>query len=526
MSEPIKPNRAESAAFDAVIFDMDGVVTDTAQAHAAAWKRLFDAYFAERAARGDGAVAPFDAQDDYRRHVDGKARHDGVASVLAARGIDLPFGTPDDGPGAETVCGLANRKNGIFRAWLDTNRVRVHPATVRLVKTLRAAGVKVGLFSASRNAQAVLANAGIAHLFDATLDGADLARLALPGKPDPAMPREAAARLGARADRTVLVEDSVAGVRAGAAGGFARVIGIERSEGGPSLAQAGADAVVRDLAELAFDPRAGFTMKTLAGLPYAFDRLAEIEARLAGRTLAVFLDYDGTLTPIVEDFTKAILADDMRAGVAALAARRTVGVVSGRDLDRLKALVDLDTVLYAGSHGFEVEGPGLKATLGGGEAFLDALDAAERVLSERLGAIEGGAVERKRFALAVHYRRVADEAVPALERIVDEVLGEHPRLRKGYGKKVFELQPRVDWDKGRVVDWLLDRLGLDGDDAVALYIGDDLTDEHAFRALAGRGVAIAVGDDPRATAADYRLADPEDVGRFLGWLRDRAEDER
>ncbi len=181
--------------------------------------------------------------------------------------------------------------------------------------------------------------------------------------------------------------------------------------------------------------------------------------------------------------------------------------------------MQLGSVAYAGSHGFEIDAPGQDADSPAlGEAFLPDLDAAERELRDKLLKIDGHAVERKRFSIAVHYRRVADGDVARLEAIVDDVLSRHPRLRKGGGKKVFEVQPRVDWNKGRALEWLLEHLSLDGDAVTPIYVGDDLTDEDAFRALAGRGVAIAVGDQDRPTAADYRLASPEEVRRFLAFL--------
>ena len=508
------------APLAAVLFDMDGVVTDTADAHAAAWKRLFDAFLEQWSARRGTSFEPFDIESDYRAYVDGKPRYDGVASFLAARGIELPRGEPDDDPARETVCGLGNRKNGYFREWLEAHRVRTYPATLALIARLRAAGVGVAVFSASRNCAAVLRNAGVLDRFDARVDGNDLAELGLPGKPDPAMLAEAARRLGAAPGRTAVLEDSVAGVRAGAAGGFRPVVGIDRGDYGHALAEGGADIVVRDAGELRLDADAGLAAKRLDAIPSARERVAELRARTGAGRPAVFLDYDGTLTPIVDDPAAATLPQAMRATLAGLAERWPVAVISGRGLEDLRERVGLDDLVYAGSHGFELAGPGFAFTAEHAEEFLPALDAAEAALRERLAGIEGHQVERKRFAVAVHYRRLADPADAArVERAVDAVLAEQPRLRKGHGKKVFQVQPRLAWDKGRAVTWLLGRLGLDGDDVVPLYIGDDLTDEDAFRALSGRGIGVVLRDGERTTAADYALDDPDDVRRFLEALR-------
>jgi len=156
---------------EAVFFDMDGVITDTAEAHAAAWKQLFDAYLAEH----HPDEPPFDADADYREYVDGKPRQDGVQSFLESRGIQLPFGSLDDDPGEPTICGLGNRKNLYFNAWLEEHRVKAYPDSVAVIEHLRRAGLRLGIFSASRNATAVLQSAGVLERFDVKVDGVDMA---------------------------------------------------------------------------------------------------------------------------------------------------------------------------------------------------------------------------------------------------------------------------------------------------------------------------------------------------------------
>jgi beta-phosphoglucomutase family hydrolase len=236
--------------FDAVIFDMDGVVTDTATVHAAAWKRVFDQYLEERSRRSGEVSQPFDADADYRRYVDGKPRYDGVSSFLESRGIVLPHGDPSDSPERETVCGLGNRKDGVFLEQLKRGGSLAFPGTVALVRDLMVAHVPTAIISSSRNMSQVLAAAGIADLFRVRVDGIDAARLGLPGKPDPAIFLEAARRLGAEAARSAVVEDAIAGVEAGRRGGFALVIGVDRTGHRDALIEAGADVVVADLGEL------------------------------------------------------------------------------------------------------------------------------------------------------------------------------------------------------------------------------------------------------------------------------------
>ncbi len=260
-------------------------------------------------------------------------------------------------------------------------------------------------------------------------------------------------------------------------------------------------------------------------LPNARERLGEIVGRLGVRRPAVFLDYDGTLTPIVERPEDAVLAAAMRASVARLARSCPVAIVSGRDLEDVRALVALDGLVYAGSHGFDIEGPpGMDVRNRKGDRFLPVLDRAESQVGELLAGIAGAQIERKRYSVAVHYRRVAEAEAGRVEEAVDTVLARHSELRKGSGKKVWELQPDIDWDKGHAVRWLMRELGLAGSDVLPFYLGDDTTDEDAFRVLADDGVGIVVrGDDQRTSAAAYALDDTDDVGAFLTGLADAVE---
>ena len=233
MAEPdagdIATTVIDPARFDAVIFDMDGVLTDTAVVHVAAWKQLFDEYLQERASRTGEGLEPFDQVEDYRRHVDGRARQDGVAAFLASRGITLALGDASDPPDRETAWGLANRKNDAFVAELADRGVQTFASSIAFAGALRAVGVATAVVSASRNAAHVLSAGGIAGLFDERVDGVDAERLALPGKPDPALFLEAAARLGVKPDRAVVIEDAYAGVEAGRRGRFGLVVGVDRS---------------------------------------------------------------------------------------------------------------------------------------------------------------------------------------------------------------------------------------------------------------------------------------------------------
>jgi trehalose-phosphatase len=509
--------------FDAVIFDLDGVVTRTARVHAAAWKQLFDNYREERLRRGQPDYEPFDIDHDYRLFVDGKPRYDGIQSFLEARGIEIPYGQPDDPPELETVCGLGNRKNLLFRQHLEREGVQVYDSTVRLIRELREDGFRVAIISASENCSAVLQAGGVQELFHAQVDGVMATELGLRGKPAPDVFFEAAQRLGVSPARSVVVEDALAGVEAGRRGGFALVIGVDRAGKPERLKEHGAQVVVSDLAEVGVTRDTASSDVNTADLPSALDRVEQILGTRLQR-LAVFLDYDGTLTPIVAHPEDAVLSEVMRETVRQLAKHTTVGIISGRDLADVRHLVGLEELVYAGSHGFEIAGPlDFHHTHEEAEGFRLALHQAELLLRENLLSIPGVQVERKQYAIAVHYRNVRDGQIPDVERVVDEVASQHDNLRKSGGKKIFELQPRLDWNKGRALRWLLTTLKLDGPGVLPLYIGDDLTDEDAFAALRERGVGIVVRDEPRPTAAQYALDDVAGVQAFLDQVLARAQ---
>jgi trehalose-phosphatase len=258
--------------------------------------------------------------------------------------------------------------------------------------------------------------------------------------------------------------------------------------------------------------------------PSALHHLESIRESLRGRVPAVFLDYDGTLTPIVARPEAAALDGRVRECLARLARLCPVAVMSGRDLVDLRTRVGLPQLYYAGCHGFEIEGPGWRYEHPPGVAVLPTLEAAAAELAELLAGIAGVRVERKRFAIAVHFREMDEADLSALGRAVDRVSGRHPTLRMRQGKKIVESLPDVPWHKGAALGWLLARLGLDRSEAMPICLGDDVTDEDAFEAVATGGLGIVVLDAPRPTTAHYRLVGPEEVHRFLetltGWIED------
>ena len=320
------PERSEyptSVPYDAVLFDMDGVVTQTATVHAAAWRELFDAVLADPRsyAKPD---SPFDPDQDYRLYVDGRSRADGIRAFLASRSIQVPEGAPGDPADAWTVAGFSARKNELFLAALARDGVSAYPGTVALLERLRAGGVPVGLVTASRNAITLLAELGLEAAFDAIVDGQVAADLGLPGKPDPAMFLEAAHRLGVPPERVAVIEDAVSGVRAGRSGGFGLVVGIDRTGDRERLEDAGADVVLADVSQLdlgasrtdpwtlsyeGFDPAHEGHRETLTALGNGY---------MATRGARPERSDDGTHYP-----------GTYLAGVY----NRTVGIIHGRELE-------------------------------------------------------------------------------------------------------------------------------------------------------------------------------------------------
>ena len=260
--------------------------------------------------------------------------------------------------------------------------------------------------------------------------------------------------------------------------------------------------------------------RALGDVPSALDQFADLKTAIGGRTPAIFLDYDGTLTPIVERPELAIMGDAERATVDALARKLPVAVVSGRDRPDVENLVGIASLIFAGSHGFDIrlpDGGNVDSEVGGD--FTPLLDRVEARLQEKLGSIEGALVERKKFSIAAHYRLVADADYPAFRAVLDALLADTPDLKEKPGKKVWELQPNIDWDKGKCVHVLLKALKLDGPEYCPMFFGDDVTDEDAFAALQGEGVTVIcapLSDAGRTTAATFRV---DDVPQVIDLLR-------
>lgn len=530
-------------AFNSVIFDLDGVVTRTATIHAHSWKQVFDEYLKLREKRDGEPFQEFTYQRDYLIYVDGKPRYKGVQNFLESRNIHLPFGDPDDSPDKETICGIGNKKNKLFDKLLQEEGAEVFDSTVSLINDLKNNGIRVGVASSSKNCLAVLKSAHLEHLFETRVDGIISQKLNLKGKPEGDIFVTAARNLDSLPENSVVVEDASSGVEAGRNGGFGLVLGVARENNEKELAKHGADLVVTDLSEINVDlindwflrkPKDFFlSFEDLKKAPEIFPAehlngkkiLINPYYRRSGKSIidikqkmTFFLDYDGTLTPIVESPELAILSPDMKKIVEDLATIHTVAIVSGRLREDVQNLVGIKGIFYAGSHGFDIEGPGGFSMIHQqAKKTIPLISLIIEQLKERLNNINGVLIEEKRFSVAVHYRKVKQLTdLSFIEETVNDTVQEYAQMRILHGKKVFEILPDIDWDKGKAVRWIMKALGLNWNSTSVFYIGDDTTDENAFRTIITRGTAIIVSDDiSKISTADFQLQSPERVKDFF-----------
>jgi trehalose-phosphatase len=253
---------------------------------------------------------------------------------------------------------------------------------------------------------------------------------------------------------------------------------------------------------------------------HALEELNTIRQAIDGRTVAVFLDYDGTLAPIANHPELAVLDNAMHTTLGRLAHYCKVAIISGRALDDIKTRVDVPELFYSGNHGLEICGPtgsGIKHEIG--EEFLPTLEVAHKTLLQKLGDIRGVLIENKRYSLSIHYRHTSPDNVQRIETAINETTDNSPWLSKHQGKLVFEIRPRLDWHKGKAILWLLQRIATEAE-SLPIFIGDDVTDEDAFRALRDSGIGVLVSTEPHATAARYWIRDVEEVRLLLEVITD------
>ncbi|MDD5614497.1 MAG: trehalose-phosphatase, partial [Candidatus Omnitrophica bacterium] len=457
-----------------------------------------------------------------------------------SRGIELPFGDPSDSSGKETVCGLGNSKNEKFVQYLQEEGAEVFQSTVDFIKELRKQGIKIGIASSSKNCQPILQSVGIEDMFQTRVDGVVSAQLGLKGKPEGDIFLKAAMNLGVSPDRAVVVEDASSGVKAGRNGGFGLVIGIAREDNVKDLFENGADIAVKDMSAVSISwvnswfekrPRdlfkfwdytdesvdiAGSLLKTNDDIEINPSYLHKAGRILTKDNLVVFLDYDGTLTPIVDKPELAVLSDRMRGLLIELSQKCTVAIVSGRGRSDVESLVKIEGMLYAGSHGFDIKGSGLSMVHPKAKEAFPLIQKAVKHFQATLSGITGLLIEQKDFSLALHYRLIDESKyLSIIKNEVENFVAGENSLKLLWGKKVFEILPDIDWNKGFAVRWILNALGLSFKSSSIIYIGDDTTDEDAFRILRSRGCGILVSKKLKSSCADFWLKSPADVESFF-----------
>lgn len=534
---------------EGAVFDLDGVITQTARIHFKAWKQTFDEYMYLREKRDNEPFKEFTHEGDYLPFVDGKPRYKGVDSFLKSRNINIPFGDPADTPDKETACGIGNRKNELFRKILQTEKVEIYPASIELVKSLKKEGIRVGVASSSKNCKYLLDSAGVSDLFETVVDGVVSAELGLKGKPEADIFIQAANNLGVSAANSMVVEDASSGVAAGRNGGFGFVLGVARKDNVSVLLKEGADVVVKSMASIdvawikrwfkkipaelfdfwgkkptGLNTASGpidITKKDIAINPKYF---TDARAVFLGENKPVFFfDYDGTLTPIVERPELAVMSEDMRDTLKKVAAKFRTAIVSGRFRDVVEDFVKIDGIFYAGSHGFDIKGPQFSLIQPEAEKTTPLIEKITKELHKKLDSIEGLLIEEKKFSVAVHYRLVDEERyLDGIREYVEKIVRDNPQLRLMYGKKVFEILPAIDWNKGKAIIWIMQALGLSWDEYSVIYIGDDTTDEDAFRAIRTRGAGILVSKENKPSSADFRVSSVQDIKKLLTMILEES----
>lgn len=526
---------------EGAVFDLDGVITKTARLHFQAWKSMFDDYLKSAQKSGGAEFKEFTHEQDYLPYVDGKPRYEGVKSFLNSRGINLPFGDINDAPDKKTICGLGNKKNAEFVQYLQAGKTEVYPSTIKLVKKLKEKGLKVGVASSSKNCADILNYAGISDLFETVVDGKVSAKLGLKGKPEGDIFVRAAQNMNIKPERSIVVEDATSGVAAGKNGGFGLVIGIGRKNNIQDLLKEGADVAVSDLEDLEGMELEDFFLKQPS---YLFDFWDKTPGKIltergeiklpSGKALfnplffkkaktffsqeketVFFLDYDGTLTPIVDKPSMATLSEEMKGILRELNKKFKVAIVSGRSREDVENLVGIEELLYAGNHGFDIKGKDLNLIMPEVLKFMPLIEKITEELNSKLSSIDGVIIEKKKFSAAVHYRLANKEKLPFIRKEVDAILEKETSLRLMKGKKVFELLPEIDWDKGKALMWIMKALNISWETHNIIYIGDDTTDENAFRILRARGTGILVSTKPKASFSDFFVNSTDEVKKLF-----------
>nr|WKN38635.1 trehalose-phosphatase [Tunicatimonas sp. TK19036] len=501
---------------EAILCDLDGVLTQTARLHARAWKLLFDELLTKEAAKNQAMYREFVIATDYPKYIDGKPRLEGIRSYLEAKNIKIPEGSSTESIDTMTVHSLSKKKNTLFHELLTKEGVEVYPASIDAVRAWKEKGIKTAVVSSSKNCQPILDAAGVTHLFDVVVDGIVAEEKKLLGKPQPDTFLQAARMLKVEPSRAAVAEDAAAGIEAAVKAGFGLVIGILKENNSELLKQSKTDIIINNLGELAYTGNSLRYPQDFAALEHACLCEHHIGGEIRSKKPVFFFDYDGTLTPIVPHPEDALLSPATREKLSQLAKLAPVIIISGRDRDDVKQLVGIENIYYTGSHGFDIEGPQQVAFgLPEGNSIIETVEEVARALQKKLSSLEGILVEPKKYAVAVHYRNARKNVGSKVIALTQELVDQYPGLRTGAGKMVIEVRPTIDWDKGKAMQWIADKLCLQELGFHHFYMGDDITDEDAFKLLPEHGTGIIVGDHQSPTYADYRIDSASEMDELL-----------
>jgi trehalose-phosphatase len=489
----------------AFIFDLDGVITDTQELHSKAWKRMFNEFLE------DQELGPFQS-DDYVNYLDGKPRQDGIRSFLKSRHLNLP---------EEKVAELGSKKNTYYHQLLQEEGAKIIHDTVDFIRELHAAHIPMALVSSSRNAHKILKLTGLEEYFASIVTPIEAEPKGLKGKPHPDYFLEAARELHLPANQCAVVEDSLAGVEAAKAGGFQEVVGLDYRGNEAALSELkkhGADESVASLWELE-------DIRDILPLPNLLDKFDHILPPDDKLEYYLFLDFDGTLSPLVDVPSEAQVLKGLADIIQRCAENLRVCIITGRDTPIIREKLPLSNVVYIACHGFEITSfPNFSYQVEEAKASLPLLEEAHTKFSEIFKDIKGLVLERKTFGLALHYRMIdSPQEVDKMRQQVSEYVAQVQGLKIHEGEEVIELLPQVHWDKGMAMLKLYEVFGIQQKDLPPLYLGDGQTDEHAFREMENWGIPVLTSVEQRPTKARYHLQGPEEVKKFLEKLLQRLE---
>ncbi len=481
---------------------MDGVVTQTATLHFDAWKIILDEYVTNL----DKKNRLF-SEDEYWSYLDGMPRKEGLSNFLKERKI---------GYHQDILEQLCDKKNELLHRMLFNQSVKYFSDTIQFIEFLLAHNYQIALISSSKNCIPILESAQIKHLFPIYVDGIISEELNLRGKPEPDIFLEAAKRLKLLPRECVIIEDALAGVKAGKKGGFGGVIALDRrNKLHHQFRQLGADYILPNLASAQnlfyFPTSRTAPLKTGTQALKSILRLSKLNYQFV-----IFLDYDGTLTPIRERPSEAVLSNSMHYCLNHLSRHYPTVIMSGRELKNLQKLINIASLFYSGNHGFEFEGPQYSYEIGQG--FKEEIKEVYDSLYQCLFSIPDCFIENKTFSLSVHYRLVEKKYRHLIEKEIERIMVEHPHLKKHLGKKVYEIRPNINWNKGIASTSILNRFKAKNHKLIPIYIGDDVSDEDAFEAFKATGITIKVAEKLHHTKAHYYLDSPLEVQNFLTQL--------